>query len=204
MADLRRVMSAFATGVTVITVSGDQPGGMTANAFCSVSLDPPLALCCVSRESRLHEALSADGRFAVSVLNADQEHVARHFADHARPHGWAQFDALEWFPGPHTGAPLLTGALGWLECEVAQEVPAGDHSVFIGGVLDAVRGADLPALVFLDGAFQKSSRASPGLGEAPAPRRPPGGVRGRDRPAAVGAAGRGNTWSTGTRHFPDG
>jgi flavin reductase (DIM6/NTAB) family NADH-FMN oxidoreductase RutF len=165
MADLRQVMSTFATGVTVITVGGDRPGGMTANAFCSVSLDPPLALCCVSRDARVHEALSADGRFAVSVLSADQEHVARHFADHARPHGWAQFDTLEWFPGPRTGAPLFKGALAWLECEVAQRIPMGDHSVFFGGVIDAVQGADLPALVFLDGTFQRAPRRPARRGE---------------------------------------
>lgn len=153
MADLRRVMSTFATGVTVLTVGGGNPNGMTANAFCSVSLDPPLVLCCVSRTARLHKAVSVERNFAVSVLSAEQEDTARHFADRSRPYGWAQFAPVGWAPGPHTGAPLITGALSWLECEVAEEVAAGDHSVFVGRVLEAVSGDEGSALLFHGGAF---------------------------------------------------
>lgn len=170
MADLRRVMSTFATGVTVLTVGGDNPHGMTANAFCSVSLDPPLVLCCVARTARLHKAVSVEGHFAVSVLCADQEDTARHFADRSRPHGWEQFAQVGWIPGPRTGAPLVTGALGWLECEVTEEVVAGDHSVFVGRVLDAASGSGHEALLFHGGAFH-------GLPGGPAPGAPEGRVR---------------------------
>ncbi|MFV2194645.1 flavin reductase family protein [Nocardiopsis sp. LOL_012] len=147
-------MSTFATGVTVITVGGDTPHGMTANAFCSVSLDPPLVLCCVSGTARLHKAVVSEGHFAVSVLCAEQEGTARYFADRARPEGREQFASVEWFPGPGTGAPLVADALGWLECEVTEEVVAGDHSVFVGRVLHAVTGPDRSALLFHGGAFQ--------------------------------------------------
>ncbi|PDP84380.1 flavin reductase [Glycomyces fuscus] len=161
MTDLRRVMSAFATGVAVITVGGEVPNGMTVNAFCSVSLDPPLVLCCVSRTARLHGALSGGGRFAVSVLNAEQEEVARRFADRARPHGWGQFPPPGWRLGGRSGAPLLTGALAWLECEAVQETVSGDHSVFVARVLGADTGEDRSALLFHGSAFRGLRGAEP-------------------------------------------
>ncbi|WP_431867652.1 flavin reductase family protein [Nocardiopsis eucommiae] len=147
-------MSTFATGVTVLTVGGENPNGMTANAFCSVSLDPPLVLCCVARTARLHKAVAVEGRFAVSVLSAEQKATARHFADRSRPHGWAQFATVSWVPGLHTGAPLITGALAWLECEVTEEVVAGDHSVFVGRVLEAASGSGDAALLFHRGTLR--------------------------------------------------
>lgn len=165
MDNLRKVMSTFATGVTVLTVGGGSPNGMTANAFCSVSLDPPLVLCCVSRKARLHKSVLTEGCFAVSVLCVEQEKVARHFADRSRPHGWEQFASVPWTPGPCTGAPLLTAALAWLECEVVEEVVAGDHTVFVGRVIEAVTGGRGAALLFHGGAFR-------GMPRAPEPRVP--------------------------------
>ncbi|MEV2275156.1 flavin reductase family protein [Nocardiopsis sp. NPDC049922] len=164
MVDLRRVMSTFATGVTVISVGGDTPHGMTANAFSSVSLDPPLVLCCVSGTARMHKAVVSEGHFAVSVLCAEQEDTARYFADRARPEGLDQFAAVEWFPGPGTGAPLIADALAWLECDVTEEIVAGDHSVFVGRVLHAVTGPERSALLFHGGAFQGLGRARPADG----------------------------------------
>lgn len=150
---LREVMSRFATGVIVVTVGGEHVHGMTANAFTSVSLDPPLVLCCVAHSAVMHRSISASGHFAVSVLGADQEGVARYFADKRRTLGAAQFTALDWTPGPLSGAPLISGALGWLECGLTESHDAGDHTVFIGSVLGARRGADGPALLFHQGAF---------------------------------------------------
>src|SRR6266511_1971378 len=91
---LREVMSQFATGITVLTAAGDCGHGMTANAFTSVSLDPPLVLCCVARPARFHESVLCAGSFGVSFLAADQESVARYFADKRRPHGPTQFDVV--------------------------------------------------------------------------------------------------------------
>lgn len=163
MEDLRKVMATFATGVTVLTVGGGAPQGMTANAFCSVSLDPPLVLCCVTRTARLHEALSTEGHFAVSILSSEQEDAARHFANRSRPHGREQFDSVPWIPGPRTGAPLIAEALAWLECEVVERVVAGDHTVFIGRVTDAGTGDRRGALLFHAGVFH----GLPGALEAP-------------------------------------
>jgi flavin reductase (DIM6/NTAB) family NADH-FMN oxidoreductase RutF len=154
-ASLREVMSQFASGVTVLTAGGEHGHGMTANAFSSVSLDPPLALCCVARPARIHEAILSTRGFGVSLLAADQQHLARYFADRTRPKGMAQFDAVEWVPGPQTGAPLLVGALAWLECGLHEVYHGGDHSIFLGKVLTSSRGTDRDALLFFAGAYHQ-------------------------------------------------
>ncbi|HEU5475557.1 MAG TPA: flavin reductase family protein [Actinophytocola sp.] len=150
---LRDVMSRFATGVTVLTAGGEHGHGMTANAFTSVSLEPPLVLACVAHSARIHESIRRAGGFGVSMLAADQQMTARYFANKQRPIGLAQFDAIDCEFGPHTGAPLLNGALAWLECELAELYPGGDHSIFLGRVLSASRGPDRQALLFYAGGF---------------------------------------------------
>ena len=134
-ADLRRVMATFATGVTVVSTLWEGVAhAMTATAFASVSLEPPLVLVCVGRTSRFHGAVLGAGRWAVSVLNEDQEALARHFAHRGRDLR-TQFDAVEWRPAPLSGAPLIAGALSWLECQTAAAHEAGDHTVVVGRVL---------------------------------------------------------------------
>ncbi|MFD7896566.1 flavin reductase family protein [Streptomyces sp. NPDC059568] len=150
---LREVMSRFATGVTVITVGREHLHAMTANAFSSLSLEPPSVLCSVGHGAVMHQALTSAGRFAVNILEAEQEPLARHFADKNRTLGAAQFDGVEWRPGEHTGAPLLAGSLAWVECELTAAHSFGDHTIFIGTVLEAGRGGDGPGLLFVNGAF---------------------------------------------------
>ena len=156
-ASLREVMSHFATGITVITAGGERGHGMTANAFTSVSLEPPLVLCCVDRNARIHEAILTERKFGVSVLGADQEELARYFANRGRPQGMAQFDLVDCVLGPNTGAPLMTGALAWLECVLTEVYHGGDHSIFLGEVLSASRGAGQGrhALLFFGGGFHQ-------------------------------------------------
>jgi flavin reductase len=156
---LREVMSQFATGITVVTASGAHCHGMTANAFTSVSLDPPMVLCCVARTARLHEAILTARSFGVSVLSDSQEDVARYFAKRGRPAGRAQFDEVDWFPGQRTEAPLITGALAWLECELAEVYHGGDHAIFLGHVLAASRGTG-GALLFFGGGFHQGTARS--------------------------------------------
>lgn len=152
---LRRAVARFATGVVVLTVGGDHIHGMTANAFSSVSLDPPLVLCCVSHAAVMHNAITSTGSFAVSVLGADQETGARYFADQARPLGSRQFRDVSWDPGPRTGSPLLAGSLAWLECELADVFDAGDHSIFLGRVLSSAQATGRSGLIFFDGAYRQ-------------------------------------------------
>ena len=124
----RNALGRFATGVTVITtVAPDGVHGMTANAFTSVSLDPPLVLVSVAKQARTHEYLSQARRFGVSILSAEQEPFAWHFAGRPRdglktPFVWKR------------EVPLLQDALAHLVCSVETAYPGGDHTLFLGRV----------------------------------------------------------------------
>ncbi|GGU98046.1 flavin reductase family protein [Actinomadura sp. LOL_016] len=164
--DLRRAFGTFATGVTVVTVGGREPHGMTANSFTSVSLDPPLVLVCVGRSAVMHQRLAV-GSFGISVLGAGQESVARYFADLSRPLGAAQFDRIDCTPGRATGAPLIDGALAHYECELWNTAEAGDHTIFLGRLLTVHRAEPGPGegLLFYQGRFR---RLEPGRSEVKA------------------------------------
>ncbi|MFD1072870.1 flavin reductase family protein [Longispora fulva] len=146
-------MGMFATGVTVVTAGRDNPHGMTANAFTSVSLEPPMVLVCVVRTAVLHQTVIDSGGFAISVMSARQGHVAKYFASRSRPRDETEFNGVDWAPGPHTGAPVLGGNLAWLECELTAVYDGGDHSIFLGTVLDLGRSGGEDALLFLGGSF---------------------------------------------------
>ncbi|MFL6140067.1 MAG: flavin reductase family protein [Frankiaceae bacterium] len=152
---LRQAFGTFATGVTVVTTGGTEPHAMTANSFTSVSLDPPLVLVSVDRRALMHHALPATGLFAVSVLAADQEEVARHFADPTRTRGVTEFDTVDWLPGRCSGVPLIQGALAQFECELWRTYDGGDHSIFVGRLLSADWRSDDEALLFLNGRFRR-------------------------------------------------
>jgi flavin reductase len=158
---LRRAFGTFATGVTVVTVGGGTPHGMTANSFTTVSLDPPLVLVCVRHAAVMHRSLAAVGRFAVSVLAAHQERLARHFADSRRPAGIAQFDGIDWRPGPSTGAPLIVGALAHFECGLWRRYPGGDHSMILGRLLTAEMRTAGDPLLFNRGRFRPLGSQEP-------------------------------------------
>ncbi|MER8235059.1 flavin reductase family protein [Streptomyces sp. NPDC094049] len=134
--ELRRAFAEFATGVTVVTVGGPSPRGMTANSFTSVSVDPPLLLVCVHNDAVMRRTLRPARHFGVSVLSASQEAVARCFADDSRPAGLPQFDAVGWTPGATTSVPLIDGALARFECEKWRVYDGGDHAIVVGAVLD--------------------------------------------------------------------
>jgi flavin reductase len=150
---LRETLRRFATGVAVITAGLDAPQGMTANAFTSVSLSPPLVLVCVNKSAAIHSTVLDRGCFAVSVLSGRQEYVARYFADHSRPRGQEELDVVGWSRGPCTGSPIIHGALAWMECALAAAHDGGDHSILVGSVLASEHGAGRDALLFFGGAF---------------------------------------------------
>ncbi|MEH1101383.1 flavin reductase family protein [Micromonospora sp. CPCC 205561] len=158
MKALRRAFGAFATGVTVVTVGGATPHGMTANSFTSVSLDPALILVCIDRKALMHACLSETREFGVSVLTDGQEQVARYFADGRRPLGGEQFEQVQWHPGQATGAPLISGALAHFECEVWRSYDGGDHTIFLGRLLSLERRSGEEALLFLAGRFRQVER----------------------------------------------
>lgn len=134
----RQVLGHFLSGVTVVAVTHEgQTRGMTASAFTSLSLDPPLVLVCVGRKAHLHSLLTPDGRFSVSILAEDQGPVSNHFA------GFAPDVAVSW---DHTFGvtPVVSGALAWLDCAVHELVPGGDHTILIGRVERAASADGAP------------------------------------------------------------
>jgi flavin reductase (DIM6/NTAB) family NADH-FMN oxidoreductase RutF len=153
--ELRRIFGRFATGITVVTAGRDEPHGMTANSFTSVSLDPPMILICVLRDAAMHEAILRHRAFAVSVLSNRQERVARYFADRHRPRGRAEFEPVYSVAGPRTGCQVLPDALAWFECTLAAVHDGGDHSIFLGEIVGLGRGPDEDALLFYAGAYRR-------------------------------------------------
>jgi flavin reductase len=151
---LRRVLGRFATGITVVTVGGPEPHGMTANAFTSVSLEPPLVLVCVQRTGSMHKAIYESGSFAVSVLAAHQEREARVFANHHRSRA-GEFATVDVALGPYSAAPILCDALAWLECEITAAYDGGDHSIFVGQVQTLGWSKAEDALLYFDGGFRR-------------------------------------------------
>ena len=143
--ELRDVMGRFATGVTVVTTTHrDTIHGMTANAFLSVSLRPPLVLVSLGR-CRMSEMLPRTGRYGVSVLASDQEHFAAHFAGQRLS---AEDPEFVW----ENDLPLLKGALAHVGCRVVDVHPAGDHVLWIGEVEHLYHREGEP-LLFYTGRF---------------------------------------------------
>ncbi|MFV0382678.1 flavin reductase family protein [Paracoccus sp. (in: a-proteobacteria)] len=152
---LRDACGSFVTGVTVITTTTDEGDhGMTANAFMSVSLDPPLITISLDRDSRMREKIRDSGRYAVNILSHDMEHVAMHFAGRHNP------DLAE-ILGHRSGLPVVPGAVAVFMTEVAQEIEAGDHTLFIGHVIDLERDETAMPLVFSGGRFSALTTGQP-------------------------------------------
>jgi len=146
-AEFRKAMGCFATGVTIITVDLDgEVHGMTANALASVSLDPPLLLVCVDHSARTHAHLHARKRFGVNVLAADQRRISQYYA---RPvEEQIEKESSARFHRTAHGTPVLQGALTYLECRLQWAHEAGDHTIFIAEVEDAVVRPGEPLLFF--------------------------------------------------------
>ena len=147
--EFRTALRSFAAGVTVVTTRDQEgrPSGLTASAFTSVSLDPPLVLVCVDHAATAHPAFRAHGWFAVNVLRREQETLSRRFAES----GGDKFRGVPCHEG-ETGLPLLDGALATLECRVVDTHEAGDHTIFIGRVEAATIGGGRP-LVYFHGSY---------------------------------------------------
>jgi len=139
-AEFRRTLGMFATGVTVITTRvGEQIHGMTANAFMSVSLQPPLILISVDRRAKMNALLREDARFGVSVLEESQSALSNRFAGREGDGSEAAFEIVN-------ETPLVAGALAHLIAQVARSYWGGDHSLFLGRVEYARYGAGTPLL----------------------------------------------------------
>jgi flavin reductase len=141
------------TGVTVMTtVVEDVPHGMTASSVTSVSLDPPLVLVCVDRAAVMADEVVAAGVFALSFLAADQEELSGRFADSSRPLGGDQFSGVPCRPEV-TGAPVLDGAVGWVDCHVHAIHDGGDHLIVVGEVLGLDQDPSRDPLAYHAGSY---------------------------------------------------
>jgi flavin reductase (DIM6/NTAB) family NADH-FMN oxidoreductase RutF len=149
--ELRRVMGHFATGVTIVTTMdrSGTPFGLTANAFASLSLQPPLALVCVDKAVQCYSCFQDSGVFAVNILSEGQEEISRRFATK----GIDKFAGIEWSRG-ESGAALLARALGHVECKIIQSHDGGDHTIYVGEVIRAAAEGDRP-LIFYKGKYHR-------------------------------------------------
>lgn len=146
--ELRRVMGHFATGVTVITAlrkSGEMHG-LTANAFTSVSLVPPLLLVCVDKNAESYPCFDETRVFTVNILAHDQEALSRKFA----VSGGEKFQGVAYHTGAN-GAPILDGALAYVECKVVQAFDGGDHTIYLGEIEQAEAREGKPLMFFRGG-----------------------------------------------------
>jgi flavin reductase (DIM6/NTAB) family NADH-FMN oxidoreductase RutF len=149
-ARFRQVLGHFPTGVTVITAApeGAPPVGLAVGSFASLSLDPPLVLFCASKSSSSWPKIEAVGSFCVNILAEDQEEVCRQFASKAED----KFAGVGYRPG-HTGAPILNGVLGWIDCRMESVTEGGDHVIVVGRVLDLEVAHEGKPLVFFRGGY---------------------------------------------------
>jgi flavin reductase (DIM6/NTAB) family NADH-FMN oxidoreductase RutF len=157
--EFRKAMGCFATGVTIITVDLNaevhgEVHGMTANAFASVSLDPPLVLVCVDHNASTHAHLHAKKRFGINVLSDDQRAISEYYARPTRSHENAEAEAGARFDRTKHGTPMLHGSLAYLECRLHSAEVAGDHTIFIAEVEDVVVREGEP-LLFFRGKYRK-------------------------------------------------
>jgi flavin reductase (DIM6/NTAB) family NADH-FMN oxidoreductase RutF len=161
VAAFRRTLGMFATGVTVITTqSGDQVHGMTANAFMSVSLRPPLVVISVDRRAKMHVLLHEGRRYGISVLADEQRALSDRFAGRtAEGTEEVEFEVVH-------ETPLVRGALAHLVAKVARSYWGGDHSLFLGQIEYARYGEGQP-LLFQGGRYQHLLERTPVFSSLP-------------------------------------
>ena len=148
--EFRQTLGRFASGVTVITAQdGEERRGMTASAFVSVSLTPPLILVSVDDRAQMHGLLAREDvtRFGVSVLSLAQRHLSDHFAGRPGPE-----EAVPWFT--HEGLPLIGGSVAQLVCRKQEVIAAGDHTLYLG-LVEYARYTDDDPLVYFRGQYHE-------------------------------------------------
>jgi 3-hydroxy-9,10-secoandrosta-1,3,5(10)-triene-9,17-dione monooxygenase reductase component len=148
-ATYRTVLGHFATGVVIITaIDGDEPVGMAANSFTSVSLDPPLVLFCAAKSSSTWPRIETSGKWAANILDDDGEEICRLFAQK----GADRFARIAYTPG-RTGSPILEDALAFVDCETIAKHDAGDHVIVVGRIVELGYQHDGQPLLFYRGGY---------------------------------------------------
>ena len=160
--DFKACLGRFGSGVTVVTIAGDEDHGMTASAFCSLSLDPPLVLVCVKNGNATHGKLLESKGFAINILGAAQKDLSNRFGGWGFPEDQDKWADLNITRGEASGAPLLAGAMAHLDCTLYGTREGGDHTIFIGQVEAATAFGErdeLEPLVYFAGGYR-------GIGES--------------------------------------
>lgn len=147
-AGFKLAMSQFASGVTVVTTEHEgEPFGMTVASFASLSLHPPLVLVCLEKTAKTHDAVAAAGAFGVSMLSHAQAETSGRFASRKIEDKFAGVATRR----GELGVPLIEGSICTLECRVQSALPGGDHTIFVGEVVDAQTADGAPLLYFRSG-----------------------------------------------------
>jgi flavin reductase (DIM6/NTAB) family NADH-FMN oxidoreductase RutF len=146
-AQFKLAMSHFASGVTVVTTELDgKPYGMTVAAFSSLSLNPPLVLVCIEKSVKTHDAIVQARKFGISILEQGQADLSNRFASRIED----KFAGVDVHRG-ELGVPLVAGAVTDIECRLVNQLPGGDHSIFVGEVVDIRIGEGAPLVYFRSG-----------------------------------------------------
>ena len=146
-ARFRQAMGHFASGVTVVTTAAASDlYGMTVSSFSSLSLSPPLILICIDKSVPSHDIIKAAGCFVVNILAERQEHLSRRFATT----GADKFKGVAWHSG-QLGLPVLDNTLAAIECRLRDALDGGDHTIFVGEVVDAEVREGVPLLYYRRG-----------------------------------------------------
>jgi flavin reductase (DIM6/NTAB) family NADH-FMN oxidoreductase RutF len=154
-AEFKLALSHFASGITVVTTEWEgTPYGMTVASFASLSLRPPLILVCIEKSVKSHEAIAGAKKFAVNVLAARQADISNRFASKIDD----RFTGVEWANGS-LGVPLIANALVTIECKLREQLPGGDHSIFVGEVIATAVREGQPLLYFRGGYREMQSPA---------------------------------------------
>jgi flavin reductase (DIM6/NTAB) family NADH-FMN oxidoreductase RutF len=143
-AQFKLALSHFASGVTVVTTEHEGARyGMTVASFASLSLRPPLVLVCIEKSAKSHDAIRDSAKFGVSILAHSQADISGKFASRADD----KFSGVDVRTG-ELGIPLIEGAICTLECRVHQQLTGGDHTIYVGEVVDAQVRDDAPLVYF--------------------------------------------------------
>jgi flavin reductase (DIM6/NTAB) family NADH-FMN oxidoreductase RutF len=141
------VLSRWASGVTIVTTcQSTTPIGMTASSFTSVSLQPPQVLVCIGYQALTHAAIAASGYFAVNLLAVEQFQWGLRFAG-LIPEIADRFAGIS-YSTARTGAPILPGVVAWVDCQVRHAIDSGDHTIYIGDVVDGAVYSDAAPLLY--------------------------------------------------------
>jgi len=148
---LRRVLGTYATGVSIVmTKSRGTIHGLTVNSFTSVSLDPPLILVCIDRMTATYPLMKESRIFSVNILSNVQESLSKLFSDPGNKSSMLQ--GLE-YREEVTGAPILLGVLGFLDCSVEATYQWGDHDIFLAKVEKFGLGTEADPLLYYRGGY---------------------------------------------------